>query len=203
MYSTKKGQATPRPLGMKLETTSALDSKSIRQTKSQNRDKHPNIPWHLEKGKARLKTIVITRKNHATDMKRTIHQHANPCMSKPARKSHMHYVTCKYSCWSYLILLFISWYLLSFLSLFLLFLPFSKARVLKENFVAKSGRERIMGELQNWIDQNLTLTKTTLTKPTLTLISLLSIRPLFSSISIIFLHFLLISNLRPFTLLFS
>ena len=46
-------------------------------------------PWHLEKGKDRLKTTVITWQNHATDNKRTIHQHENPCMYKLARKSYM------------------------------------------------------------------------------------------------------------------
>jgi len=45
-------------------------------------------PWQPEKGKVRLKTTVVTRKNHAINSKRTIHQHAKPCMSKPTRKSH-------------------------------------------------------------------------------------------------------------------
>jgi len=80
--------------------------KSIWKTKAQNRDKHPNIPWHLEKGKAKLKTTIITRQNHATENKRTIHQHVKPCMSKLARKSHMQNITCKYSHWSYFIPLF-------------------------------------------------------------------------------------------------
>lgn len=52
--------------------------KSNWKTKAQNRDKHPNIWWHPAKGKARMKTTIITRENHATDHKRTIHQHANP-----------------------------------------------------------------------------------------------------------------------------
>jgi len=46
-------------------------------------------PWHPKKGKVRMKTNVITQQNHATYNKRTIHQHENPCFSKPARKSHM------------------------------------------------------------------------------------------------------------------
>jgi len=98
MCPAKTGQGIPRPLGMKLETTFAPDFEIHPKTKAQNQDKHPNIPWHPKKGKAKMKTIVITQQNHATDNKRNIHQHANPCMFKPARKSHMQKVTYKYSC---------------------------------------------------------------------------------------------------------
>lgn len=92
--------------------------KSIWKTKSQNLDKHPNIPQHLEKGKARLKTTALMQKNHATYNKRTIHEHTRTCMSKIARKSHMETITYKYSCWRCMIMLL-------FLGPFIPFLSFS------------------------------------------------------------------------------
>ena len=106
MYSAKTSQGIPRPLGMEIETTFAPDSKIHPANQSSKSEIKIPTPWHSKKGKVRLKTTVITRTDHATDNKRTIHQHAKPCMSKPARKSHMIKVTCKHSYWSFLILLF-------------------------------------------------------------------------------------------------
>ena len=112
-------------------------------------------PCYLEKGKDRLKTTVITQQNHATNGKRTIHQHTKPCMFKPTRKSHMQKVTCKYSYWSFLILL-------SFLSLCLLFLSCSKARVLHEN----SKWPGVIKRENNEIDTNLNWQKVSKILPT-------------------------------------
>jgi len=90
-------QGIPWPFGMNLETTSARSSEIHPKKPKIQTEKNIPTPWHPEKGEARPKTIVITRKSHATDNKRTIHQQAKPCMSKPTRKSNMQYATCKYS----------------------------------------------------------------------------------------------------------
>jgi len=49
----------------------------------------------MESGKRKgyVETTVITLQNHTTGRKRTIDQHANTCMSKPTRKSHMQKAT--------------------------------------------------------------------------------------------------------------
>jgi len=98
MYLSKIDQGIPRPLGMKLETTSTSDSKIHLENQSSKTKINISTSWHLGKGKDMLKTTVITLQNHATDNKRVIHKHAKSCMSKPARKSHREKVTCEYSC---------------------------------------------------------------------------------------------------------
>lgn len=154
MYPAKTSQGIPRPLDIFLRPPLPQILKPSGNSKAQNQESNPITPCLFGKRKGKAESTIINWQNHATDIKRTIYQHAKPCMSKPIRKSHMKYVTCKYSCWSCLILLLLAWSLLSFAFLILPLLVFSflspKLESSKKPLsVQEWERERIMRDLQN------------------------------------------------------
>ena len=71
------------------------------------------------------------------------HMHV-PCIHKLARKSYMVHVTWKYSCWNYLIQLFLIFTLISFDSFSFLCFPLFNVRVLQE--YSKCERVRVNRE---------------------------------------------------------